>query len=125
MTSNNIKVILGMSGGVDSSVAVYLLQQAGYEVHGVHMLMIPDEFSPNPHAASDAESVAKQFGIKTNVHPHVNTYYSFSEVINSKGTSIRDGQMMVREGTMFVFDYNKNSKNNMNIFTFSIFIKLY
>ena len=67
MTSNNKKVILGMSGGVDSSVAVYLLQQAGYEVHGVHMLMIPDEFSPNPHAASDAESVAKQFGISFSV----------------------------------------------------------
>lgn len=30
------KVLLGLSGGVDSSVAAYLLQQAGYEVVGLH-----------------------------------------------------------------------------------------
>lgn len=61
------KVVLGMSGGVDSSVAVYLLQQAGYEVHGVHMRMIPDEFNPNPDAVRDAETVAKQFNISFSI----------------------------------------------------------
>ena len=30
-----MKVLLAMSGGVDSSLCGYLLQEMGYEVHGV------------------------------------------------------------------------------------------
>ncbi len=53
------KVVVGMSGGVDSSVAALVLKQAGYEVLGVTMR----HFDGMEGAEEDACSVARALGI--------------------------------------------------------------
>ena len=42
------KVVIGMSGGIDSSVAALLLKQQECEVIGVTLKQLPDELSENP-----------------------------------------------------------------------------
>ena len=55
------RVIIGMSGGVDSSVAIILLKEMGYEVVGVTFKFI-DDFD-----TKDAEEVAKKLSIEHHV----------------------------------------------------------
>ena len=61
------KVIVGMSGGVDSSVSALLLQQQGYEVEGLFMKNWDEddgtEYCTAKEDLSDAEKVCKTLGI--------------------------------------------------------------
>lgn len=52
------RALVAMSGGVDSSVAAYLMQQAGYEVTGVMMKL----FDSENNNADDARRVAERLG---------------------------------------------------------------
>lgn len=65
--SKKIKVYVGMSGGVDSSVTAALLQKQGYEVVGVYMKNwtqdLPGVKCPWADDLADAKRVAVQLGI--------------------------------------------------------------
>lgn len=62
------RVIVGMSGGVDSSVAALLLMQQGYAVEGLFMKNWDEddgtEYCTARQDLADAESVCKRLGIK-------------------------------------------------------------
>ena len=62
------KVIVGMSGGVDSSVSAYLLKQQGYQVEGLFMKNWEeddnDEYCAAAEDLKDAQQVADKLGIE-------------------------------------------------------------
>ena len=58
------RIALGMSGGVDSSVAVAVLQQEGYDVVGVTCVFRHD--GATERSVADARAVCERFGV-----PHV------------------------------------------------------
>jgi tRNA-specific 2-thiouridylase len=67
---NRGRVVLGMSGGVDSSVAGWLLREQGYEVVGITAKVWPQDCMSRaedkccgPQAVADARMVAHRLGI--------------------------------------------------------------
>lgn len=82
------KVVVGLSGGVDSSVAAYLLKKQGYEVIGLFMRnwdsMLNNDIEGNPNSGpicpqeedyNDAVAVAKHLGIEIHRIDFIKEYW--------------------------------------------------
>ena len=67
MSNSQKKVIVGMSGGVDSSVSAWLLQQQGYQVEGLFMKNWEEddgeEYCTAADDLADAQAVCDKLGI--------------------------------------------------------------
>ncbi|HVM50835.1 MAG TPA: tRNA 2-thiouridine(34) synthase MnmA [Candidatus Acidoferrum sp.] len=70
MSEKPIRVVVGMSGGVDSSATAALLQEQGYDVVGITLKLWPQDCVSRaedkccgPQAVSDARAVCHKLGI--------------------------------------------------------------
>src|SRR6202451_4078194 len=90
-SSTKTRVLLGMSGGVDSSVSAYLLKEQGYEVIGITMKVWPQDCVSRaedkccgPQAVADARGVAHSLGIP---HYVVDEANEFEKMVNDYSSS--------------------------------------
>jgi len=64
---NKTKVMVGMSGGIDSSVTAYMLQQQGYEVEGIYLKLHNRTDGYHEKNLSYIDGVTKFLGIKYHI----------------------------------------------------------
>lgn len=72
------KVLVAMSGGIDSSLAAILLQRKGYEVIGVTLKLVKGSRCCDVEAVSHAAEVCRKYGIK---HHVIDVSTEFDEVV--------------------------------------------
>ena len=115
MKSREQRVLVGMSGGIDSSATCIMLQEQGYEVVGVTMRTwdVPSKFSTpgqtEPDDVLEARALAGKLGIEHHVadvreefkevignriEKHIQVEYVFQEINNvPEGCSVPTGRV--------------------------------
>lgn len=77
--SHPLHIIVGLSGGVDSSVAAYLLKEAGHHVEGVFMKNWEgddtDTYCPATQDLADAQAVCDKIGIELQLVNFADKYW--------------------------------------------------
>ena len=79
MNNSSDKVIVGMSGGVDSSIAAHLIVQDGYDVEGLFMKNWEEDDSDECSSKEDYEDarrVCKHLGIELNLVNFSDKYWT-------------------------------------------------
>jgi tRNA-specific 2-thiouridylase len=75
-----MKIAVAMSGGLDSSVTAALLKDAGHEVFGITMFVVPADETEGNYASDAAQQVAQVIGIP---HHFIDLRHIFEERIIS------------------------------------------
>ena len=79
MANSSIRVAVGMSGGVDSSIAAYLLKESGYKVEGIFMKNWEEDDKDNCTSKEDyedAKRICKHLGIELNLVNFSDKYWT-------------------------------------------------
>ncbi|PPR46458.1 MAG: tRNA-specific 2-thiouridylase MnmA [Alphaproteobacteria bacterium MarineAlpha5_Bin9] len=96
---SNTKVVVAMSGGVDSSVAAAILKNQGYNVIGITLRLYNQNTSNNPKSCcagqdiEDAISVSKKIDISHKVFDYQSSF--FNNVIDNFIESYSEGETPV------------------------------
>ena len=84
-----MRVLVGLSGGIDSAIALYLLKKEGYEVDACYMRnwdsalnndtlgnpTLNDDICTQERDYNDAKSVADALGVKLLRHDYISEYW--------------------------------------------------